>query len=208
MDLSKEWAQIARKLTWKHDSFFRDVIHKKYSESHRHYHNIRHVNSILRMLREYRGKNVNPALIVAAWFHDLCYDPRATDNELKSAEMCFDYLTSIGMHNDFICEVDDLIYSTVTHEARDGLTASVDDQKLFIDLDMAILGTRREKYDNYVDSILKENFVFFSMNEVRDGRANFLRKMLAREELYFTPEVKARYETRAFENMERELATY
>ena len=208
MDLSKEWAQIARKLTWKHDSFFRDVIYKKYSESHRHYHNMRHVNSLLRMLREYRGKNVNPALIVAAWFHDLCYDPRSTDNEVKSAELCFEYLTSIGMHSDFICEVDDLIYATVTHKPSDGASASVDDQKLFIDLDMAILGTRREKYDRYVDSIIKENVAFFPVDEVREGRAKFLNEMLSRNTLYFTPEIKERYEKRAFENMERELSTY
>lgn len=50
-------------------------------EPHRHYHTLKHVKE---MLRHYDGSSRE--LIAAIWLHDIIYDPRASDNEERSAD--------------------------------------------------------------------------------------------------------------------------
>jgi len=63
-----------------------------YSSADRHYHNLTHILQVLQIIDEMRLPAENPAALeFAAWFHDIIYDPKAKDNEEKSAE----YATNI-----------------------------------------------------------------------------------------------------------------
>lgn len=208
MNLRKHWDILSQRLSTDKNNYFNKVIVQKYSESHRKYHDIRHVNSLLRMSHDFLGKDMNPAISVAIWFHDIEYDPKSKYNELVSAEMAYEYLSSIGAHVDFICEVDDLIYVTKTHIPEKHLTASYEDQCFFIDLDMAVLGKRREKYEAYVDAVLEEYKLFYPEKEGKLARASFLRSLLKKDHIFYTDMVRDRYEQRAIENIEWELSRY
>lgn len=208
MNLRKEWDILGEKLSNVKSNYFNDVIVQKYSESHRHYHGIGHVNSLLRMAKDFRGKQLSDSMAVAIWFHDLSYDPTRTDNELISSELAYEYLSSIGAHTDFICEVDDLIYVTKSHAPIKHANASYDDQCFFIDIDMAVLGKRREKYERYVENVFNEYLAFYSEKQVKLARASFLKSLLERENIFYTDQVRERYGARAIENIKWELSKY
>jgi len=61
---------------------------ERYSETHRHYHDLSHVNHCLDELKTAEHLAVNSmAVKMAIWFHDAVCDPSAKDNEEKSAEL-------------------------------------------------------------------------------------------------------------------------
>ena len=58
-----------------------------YAHPSRAYHNLEHIHNMLEKLTESEKLAESPhRIILAIWFHDSVYDPRRTDNELKSAE--------------------------------------------------------------------------------------------------------------------------
>jgi predicted metal-dependent HD superfamily phosphohydrolase len=63
----------------------------RYSEPHRHYHTWSHVLSCLDA-RERIAPLAPLEVDVALWFHDAIYDPRAHDNEDKSAALMLEEL--------------------------------------------------------------------------------------------------------------------
>ena len=57
----------------------------RYSESHRHYHTLQHVSSVLEALDAHVGELEHPQEgVLAVWHHDAVYDPAASDNEGNS----------------------------------------------------------------------------------------------------------------------------
>ncbi len=51
-------------------------IREKYSEPHRFYHTLTHIDSMLNHLDRIKPDGVELAL--AVWFHDVIYDPRSS----------------------------------------------------------------------------------------------------------------------------------
>lgn len=55
-----------------------------YSESHRDYHNLRHIREMLECLNLYKTAISDyPILYVSCLYHDIVYDTHAQDNEEK-----------------------------------------------------------------------------------------------------------------------------
>ena len=64
------------------------LVLDKYSEPCREYHNLNHVVGCLIIFDQVRHICRKPCLVeFAIWFHDIIYDPRALDNEDRSAEL-------------------------------------------------------------------------------------------------------------------------
>jgi predicted metal-dependent HD superfamily phosphohydrolase len=65
-----------------------DRLVATYSEPHRFYHTLEHLAEMFKVAGKLADAAVDvAALQLAIWFHDAVYDPRATDNEERSAAL-------------------------------------------------------------------------------------------------------------------------
>jgi predicted metal-dependent HD superfamily phosphohydrolase len=177
-----------------------DLIAKHYSEKSRFYHNLSHIKALLESSDGIESIENRAAVHLAIWFHDVIYKTRRSDNEEKSAEMAVTSLGKLFIPTNTINMVRDMILATKTHEA-DSLT---EDAKIFLDLDLAILGTREEIYKAYSAAIRKE-YSWVPGFLYKRGRKNILESFLNRESIYYTEEMTAKYTAQARRNIENEL---
>jgi predicted metal-dependent HD superfamily phosphohydrolase len=93
-----------------------------------------------------------------------------------------------------------MILATPAHEAE-----NLDfDGRLFLDLDLEILGADEKIYGEYKKAIRREySFVPFFL--YRRERRRILENFLSREFLYFTEEMREKCERRARRNIAKEI---
>jgi predicted metal-dependent HD superfamily phosphohydrolase len=175
----------------------------RYGEPHRHYHTLEHVAEVLRAVRELAPADPDPALLLAAWFHDVIYDPRAGDNEERSAGHARAVLEALGVPEAVRAEAARLILLTRTHSAGpDDLLGQV-----LLDADLGVLGAFAERYDRYAAAIRRE-YAWVPEDGYRAGRRRVLESFLARPRIYATDAMFARGEAAARANLRREIATF
>ena len=171
-----------------------------YAEPHRFYHSLSHVSHCLDEFEAARHLAKRPNDVeMAIWFHDAVYDPKAKDNERKSAELCRRIATEAGLPEAFGRRVADLILATEHHGAPDGA-----DVRLLVDIDLSILGRPKDAFDEYETNIRKE-YHFVPWPRYRSARSAILRSFLDRPAIYSTDFFQRKYERRARANLERSL---
>ncbi len=167
-------------------------LQTRYSEPHRHYHTLAHIEHMLELL-----PHADETVVAAVWFHDAVYDgPR---NEERSAELAACALHELGFAQ--IPLVERMILATKRHERGDLPEPAL----AFLDADLAILGSDRERYDEYVRQVRQE-YAHVPDDAFRTGRNAILRAFLSRPRLYFTDEFFERFERAARANLQRELS--
>jgi predicted metal-dependent HD superfamily phosphohydrolase len=172
-----------------------------YSGPGRFYHNLHHVAEVLRVLGSQGvGARGHEEVCFAAWFHDAVYDTRRDDNEERSAELAAAWLAQFGAPPEIVGGVRRLILATKRHEAG-SLPA---DALLFLDADLSILGAPAEIYGQYRAAVRKE-YAWVGDAVYRRERRRILESFIARERLYFTDELRARFEARARRNLGDEI---
>lgn len=180
-------------------------IRDAYGEHHRFYHNIRHPRHMLGLTESLERRPEHPgAFHLAVWMHDYVYDVRSSTNEEDSAEAARDLVLACRRGNeDLAAYVSDLILATKHTDAL-----STDDQRLIVDLDLAILGETME-YHRYAHDVRREytHDRAFTTERYNQGRAAFLESMLNRRSIYQLPEFRGDFEQRARRNMWNELQT-
>jgi predicted metal-dependent HD superfamily phosphohydrolase len=175
-----------------------------YDQPVRHYHNLHHIQELLNWAELVRQTaECIPVIKLAAWFHDYSYDPQAQDNEIKSAIYAEETLFQLGVAPDIILRVKQIILSTEHHQS---LIDSIDNL-IFLDLDLAILGTSSERYFQYAASIRQE-YNWLSDREYYQGRKRVLTNFLAREKIYYTDYFYQKLEYQAKVNLAREIELY
>jgi predicted metal-dependent HD superfamily phosphohydrolase len=175
----------------------------RYASAGRHYHTLDHVGAVLGTLAELgAGEAREPALFLAAWFHDAVYDSRAQDNEEQSAALAIASLWPLGMPEPLLAETARLILLTKTHQA------APDDNlgHLLLDADLAVLGAEEAAYDAYARAIRRE-YDWVPEEAYRSGRRRVLEGFLNRPHIYFTPLLAARIEEKARRNLRREITS-
>ena len=171
----------------------------RYAEPHRAYHTAEHVAECLAWLDQARDSAERPAELEAAiYFHDAVYDPRAHDNEARSAELFRALTAGSGIPTESIDRVASLIESTARHAEEHG------DAALLSDIDLSILGAPPLRYARFERDVRRE-YAMFDDASYRRGRAHVLRSFLERIQLYRTPRF-ARLEANARENLVGALA--
>ena len=156
-----------------------------WSESHRHYHDLRHLHECLAIWACWRGLCVRPGEVaIALWFHDAVYDTQATpagSNELASAAWAARSLVRAGADSDTAQRVHDLVMAT-QHDAP-VKTTSNPDAELLVDIDLAILGSPAERFERYDQDVRKE-YAWVPAGRYQQGRALVLQSFLNRPRLY------------------------
>lgn len=195
------WISLGRRLGA--GASCRDILARlveRYAESHRAYHTLDHVIHCLRWFESARHLAAYPDEVEAAlWFHDVVYDPRAADNEARSAEWATAELRSTGVAEERIVRIAALIFAT-RHDAppADG------DAALVADIDLAILGEEPEAFDDY-ERRIRQEYAWVSEATFRTKRAELLERFLARSVIYHTPFFRGRLESHARRNLERSI---
>ena len=173
-----------------------------YGEDGRIYHTLIHIQHAWGIANQLQSVATDfTAVQLAIWFHDVVYDPRRSDNEAQSAAYTRRVLQPLGVAEDLLDTVADLILATKNHE-----TAVPDPNKfVVIDADLAVLSAPPQQYDAYARAIRRE-YSFVPDEAYRAGRTAVLRRFLARSPFYFTEWMRERGDTAAQQNLSRELA--
>lgn len=172
-----------------------------YSEPHRAYHNLRHLEECLRELDAVYEQARQPAVLeMALWFHDAVYDPQTTsENEEMSADWARDVLEESGAPNDLIDQVRRLILLTKHHVAD-----ATPDAGLMCDIDLAILGQSEERVEEY-ERAIRQEYRWVPEQDYRTGRGRVLETFLNRKSIYVTEIFADRYEAAARSNLKASL---
>jgi predicted metal-dependent HD superfamily phosphohydrolase len=172
-----------------------------HSEPHRFYHTLEHVNEVLRVAGRLADASADPAAIqLAVWFHDAVYDPRATDNEERSAALAVDLLHPLGVPEVTLRHVAAMIRATAHTTA-----AEVDpDTAVLLDADLAILSAEERRYARYAADIRRE-YAWVEESAYRAGRTKVLQSFLDRPRIYRTERMHAAAEEAARQNLRAEL---
>ena len=169
-----------------------------YSEIHRHYHTLQHLSECLREFDSAKCEAHDPiALELAIWFHDAIYNPRASDNEERCADLACECLKGAP---DLAATVSKLVLDTKTH-----VGSGHPDSPLLIDIDLSILGQSRERFDQYERQI-REEYSWVPGIIFKPKRSAILRGFLDRPRIYNTETFFAKYEQSARENIKQSLA--
>jgi predicted metal-dependent HD superfamily phosphohydrolase len=184
-------------------------LRRRYAEPHRAYHGQAHVDSLLAALAdETRHVEDKAAVEVAIWYHDAIYDPSATDNEARSADLLLAEMRGLACPS-IVSAAERMVRATAGHELPPDLPDALrGDTATFLDLDMAVLGAEPADYDLYEAGIAAEYVPVHGLNNFRAGRAAFLRGMLTRERLFHTERFHHRLDAAARANMRRGLLAF
>lgn len=176
-----------------------DELQVIYEHPLRTYHNLEHIHNMLEKLTESERYAAHPhRILLAIWFHDAVYDPKRTDNELKSAEFWIRKMTGY-LVGDLLQWGKMAILATINHFPNPD-----SDIQLLLDLDLASLGAPWERFCEDTHKIRQE-YAHVSDQEFRDGRKQFLQKMLDRPRIYGTEYWYNLFEERARENMKKAI---
>jgi predicted metal-dependent HD superfamily phosphohydrolase len=198
--MKQQWDEAVRLLGGVATDAADDLV-ARYAETHRAYHNAAHVEAVLREARtlgELDGEE-RAILTLAICAHDVIYDARPGDDERASAQWAREKLTESGLDESHVARVEQLVLATLEHESDDDLA------HLLLDADLSILGSDADVYDGYAAAVRRE-YAEVSDDLWRQGRAAVLQSLLDREDLYVTPQAKARWDSKARANIARELS--
>lgn len=172
----------------------RDRLLAAYSTG-RGYHDVRHLAEVIDRLEEL-GEGEDPELVLAAWFHDAVYDGEPGAEE-RSAALAEAELASSAVDAG---EVARLVRITERHDPVPGDRRG----EALCDADLAVLASAEERYREYTAGV-REEYAAHSDEAFRAGRLAVLEDLAAREHLFRTAHAREHWESRARENLRREI---
>lgn len=177
-----------------------DSLCNAYSERHRHYHTVQHINAMLRHFDLTSNLTEYPNEVeLAIWFHDAIYKPFSLNNEKGSADWAKEFLIDHGYEENGI----DRVYRLIMATLHDGAVEH-QDERLIVDIDLTILGTPPDVYDEFERNVRKEyrwvpSFIY------RKKRKQLLLKFLAQDSIYHLEYFKIKFEKAARENIKKAI---
>jgi predicted metal-dependent HD superfamily phosphohydrolase len=170
-----------------------------WSEPHRRYHDLHHLAAVLGLVDELGAAADDPAAVaLAAWYHDVVYDPRRGDNEQVSAERARAGLRGL-VPPARVEEVVRLVLLTAGHDAATGDANGA----VLCDADLAVLAAPPAAYAAYASAVRAE-YGHLSDEVFTAGRIAVLESLLALPALYRLP-VTSAWEPLARANLSAEI---
>jgi predicted metal-dependent HD superfamily phosphohydrolase len=198
----KRWNKLIERLSGNNapTGSFHQVL-SAYSETHRFYHAISHIEHCLSEFDDAAHLCESPDEVeFALWLHDVVYDPHASDNEERSAELATKILSDSRCPEIKAKKVRELILIT-----RHTKTPATTDAQLVVDIDLSILGQPPGIFGAYEKNIRAE-YSWVSEDAYRSGRSKILQGFLNRTSIYATERFEKRYGNQARENLIKALA--
>ena len=171
----------------------------------RGYHGWTHPLALLDLWKEVRDGLDDPlAVRCAILLHDAVYEPRAADNEARSAALAAEMLDGV-VPPETLARTVRLIEATAKHAIPDNLPADEHgDMAMFLDMDLAILAAPQAEFDAY-EAGVRHEYREVPEAAFRAGRARILEGFLARDALYLSPWGRAAFEAGARANLDRSI---
>ncbi|MBD8346447.1 hypothetical protein [Dysgonomonas sp. HGC4] len=172
-----------------------------YCDAGRYYHNLNHLEAIIRELSDVKDSIPHwDTAMFSVFYHDIVYNALRSDNEAQSADKAQFRLHEIGFPKDQTTQCVLQILATKGHNPGDDITT-----QLFIDADLAILGKPTQAYTEYSENLRKEFFIYTD-KEYKAGRKKILKHFLAMDRIFKTEHFYNKYEKQARKNIESELS--
>lgn len=218
-EMLERWKSLCKKINIRGDVDLVFLnIEKRYSEQGRYYHTLSHIRHCLLELDEIRFEDFmeqlnKEAIELAFWFHDSVYSTRnpesSRENELRSSKLVFETMQFqlIGAAPEDLLLASDLIKWTALRyylsDGPKGINRYL--KKCFevvADIDLAILGQTRTKFDLYEEQIQQE-FSHVPLEIFLKKRKEVIFAFLEKPSIYRTDYFRNKYEERAQENLRR-----
>jgi predicted metal-dependent HD superfamily phosphohydrolase len=172
-----------------------------WSEPHRRYHDLAHLAAVLGLVGTLEGSAADPdAVRLAAWYHDVAYEPDRSDNERVSAERARVGLRGL-VPDERVAEVHRLVLLTEGHDPESGDANGA----VLCDADLAVLAGPPDAYAAYASAVRAE-YGHLTDAEFTAGRIAVLEHLLALPALFRTPDAARRWAEPARANLTAELA--
>lgn len=171
-----------------------------WAQPHRRYHDVAHLAAVLGLCAELADEAADPtAVALAAWYHDVAYDPQRTDNEQLSADRA--RIGLLGLVPEAVVEeVARLVLLTATHDPADDDA----DGAVLCDADLAVLAGPPDHYAAYASAV-REEYGHLDDDVFTAGRTAVLEQLLALPALYRLPRTAALWTEPARANLMAEL---
>jgi predicted metal-dependent HD superfamily phosphohydrolase len=177
------------------------MLCRRWSEPHRKYHTLQHLRECLALFDRDRALAEHPGEVaIALWFHDAIYETTRHDNEAQSAAWARLVLLDAGAPRPVADRVHALVMAT-----RHSEVPATPDERLLVDIDLAILGAEPARFDEYERQI-RDEYGHVPEALFRSKRREILLAFLARSPIYATPTGVDRFEVAAKANLARSLA--
>jgi predicted metal-dependent HD superfamily phosphohydrolase len=171
-----------------------------YTQPHRVYHTITHLEDCLQQFDRSTTEACNPDEVEAAlWFHDVIYDPKAADNEMRSATWAMRTLQDLGVHSEVVDRVAAMVLLTQHNQEPDQ-----PDDAILLDIDLSILGQHPDVFALYERGIRAE-YSWVPRTQYCTKRVAILEHFLNRPTIYHTQFFRNQLEVRARENLARSI---
>ena len=187
------------------------ALEQAWGEPLRHYHDRRHLGECLALWTRWRTHCERPGEVaVALWFHDAVYDPRADDNELRGAAWAARSLRAAGVSSAVAQRVHDLVMATRHGAPTGGVSlggnvAVAADADALLDIDLAILGSRAERFERY-DRDVRLEYADVPLGTYTRRRREVLQGLAARAPLYRGAAAVELLEAQAYVNLAAALS--
>lgn len=173
---------------------------ERYSEPHRHYHTVQHLDECFAWLPKTRPLSLyHHEIELALWFHDAIYDVKRQDNEQKSAQWAKAAALRAGLSALTAERVFDLVMAT-----RHSVQPERVDAKILVDIDLSILGSPSERFDEYEQQV-REEYAWVPWLLFRRKRRQILEEFIARPRIFNTDFFVESHEAQARSNLRRSL---
>lgn len=173
----------------------------RWAEPHRGYHDLAHLGAVLRNIDVLSAVTEDVDVVrLGAWFHDAVYDPKAQDNEARSALLAEKVLVGLRVPAVQVSAVVRLVALTARHDPADDDR----DGAVLCDADLAVLASDDAAYAGYVAAVRSE-YDHLDDAAFAEGRRAVLRSLLDRPALFRTHHGRTTWEATARRNIGAEL---
>jgi len=184
----------------------REDLVERWSEEHRGYHDLRHLDEVAVALTALRADALSSdvewaSVVFAAWFHDAVYVvATGADNERQSADLARNLLSAKGVGSEVVDAVESLVLASEAHDVPENHGPHA----AFHDADLWILCSPEARFDDYCAAVRRE-YAAVPDDAYAQGRTAILAPFLQRESVYRTAHARQQWEARARHNLTREL---